>query len=57
MSYFCRLDPVDDAVNIIAVCVQGREAYVVQSSVMLLQTKKAEKLTLNVRQTVSTMKR
>ena len=42
MGYFCRLDPVDDALNIIAVRVQGREAYVVQSSVMGLQTEKAE---------------
>lgn len=41
MSYFCRLDPVDDALNIVTVCVQGREADVVQSSVMLLQAKEA----------------
>lgn len=40
-SYFCRLDPVDDALNIVAVCVQGREADVVQTSVVLLQTKRA----------------
>ena len=41
MGYFCRLDPVDDALNIITVCVQGREADVVQASVVLLQTKRA----------------
>lgn len=50
MSYFCRLDPVDDALNIIIVRVQGREVYVVQSSVMLLQTK-------NMKQKISIMKR
>lgn len=37
MSYLCRLDPVDDALNVLAVRVQRREADVVQSSVMLLQ--------------------
>lgn len=40
MNYFRRLDPVDDALNIIAVCVQGWEADVVQRSVMLLQMKR-----------------
>lgn len=39
MSSFCRLDPVDDALNIIAVRVKGWEAKVIKSSVMLLQTK------------------
>ncbi len=50
MSDLCRLDPVDDALNIITVRVQGREVDVVQSSVMLLQTK-------NVKEKISTMKR
>ena len=40
MSYFRTLDPVNDALNIISVCVEGREAEVVQSSVMLLRTKR-----------------
>lgn len=38
MSHFCRLDPVDDALDVVAVCMQGWGADVVQSSVMLLKT-------------------
>ena len=42
MSYFCTLDPLNDALNIITVCVEGRAANVVTSSVILQQTKKAK---------------
>lgn len=41
INYFCRFDPVDDALNIITVSVQGWEADLIQRSVTLLRTKKA----------------
>jgi len=56
MSYFCRPNPVDDALNIIVVSVQGREAFVLQISVMLLQTK-GRGITVDMRQNMSPMKR
>ncbi|TNN86596.1 hypothetical protein EYF80_003064 [Liparis tanakae] len=52
MSYFCRPNPVDDALDIIAVGVQGREAFVLQISVMLLQTK-GRGITVDMRQNIS----
>lgn len=39
----CRLDPVDDAPDVIAVCVHGREAPIVRSSVMWLRAQKKKK--------------